>query len=211
MERLKARQAALAQATLDSADMQVGTPAQWPLPTPDAGELASPSGPVRAGRLVIHETADGLAIHNPARRSWPQVLFLLVWLSMWWMGESFALRELFRAPLAVAPFLLFWLVVWTIAGAGVSLVVLWQMFGGERLFVVRGDVLHEFGVGPLRRSRNWPPGEATGFAAALSGKHRIVFTAGGSKRNFGIGLDADEIAPALAAIRRHLPADPASS
>ena len=50
-----------------------------------------------------------------------------------------------------------------------------------------------------------------GFAAAMGGKRRIVFTAGGRKRDFGIGLDADEIALALAAIRRHLPADPPTS
>lgn len=214
VERLKARRAALAQATLDAADAQVGKPVLWPLPEPgtgDSGHQAPSSAPARAGRLVIHETGDGLAIHNPARRSWPQVLFLLFWLSFWWMGEAFALREIVRVPFVVALFLFVWLAVWTVAGVGVSLVVLWQMFGSERLIVVRGDVLHEFGIGPLRRTRHWPPGEAGGFAAAMGGKRRIVFTAGGRTRDFGIGLDADEIALALAAIRRHLPADPLPS
>jgi len=215
VERLKARRAALAQATLDGAEAQTGRPARWPVPMPDAGQApprtASPAAPVRAGRLVIHETGDGLAIHNPARRSWPQVLFLLFWLCMWWMGEAFGLREIVRAPFAAVPFLVAWLGIWTMAGVGVSLVVLWQMFGSERLFVVRGDVLHEFGIGPLRRTRNWPPGGATGFAAAMGGKRRIVFTAGGRKRDFGVGLDPEEIATALAAIRRHLPADPPAS
>jgi hypothetical protein len=45
----------------------------------------------------------------------------------------------------------------------------------------------------------------------MGGKRRIAFTAGGRTRDFGIGLDADEIALALAAIRRHLPADPPPS
>lgn len=211
LDRLKARRAELEQLMVDVTAARVGKPVQWPVATPaeetPSDDTSATAGATRAGRVIILESEDGLAIHNPALRSWPRLLFLLFWLSAWWMGEAFALREIVGAPSAGFFFLMIWLIVWTIAGLGVSLVVLWHMFGRERLIVVRGDVLQEIGIGPLLRSRNWPPGGAAGFAARFEGRRGIFFAAGGKTRRFGARMSDGELRSTLAALHRHLPPD----
>ena len=213
LQRLRARRAALARATLDGAQAAVGTPVEWPSPhreERDAGPAdAAPANPdTGMRRIVIRETEDGLALHRPASRSFPQILFLLVWLSFWAMGEAFALREIVRTPLVVVAFLFVWLTLWTLGGLVVAGIVLWQLFGNERLFIVRGAVTREINIGPLRFRRDWLPGEAGDFAIVNSGtpgKDAIAFRTGGATRRFGTGIHRTGLEQALAAIARHMP------
>lgn len=214
LDRLRARRTALAQATIDAARAETGTPPDWPagqVGSRQAGGASRLAGGTEAGtgRLIIRETDEGLVIHNPSARSWAVVAALVAWLSIWSMGEAFALREIVQAPFVVVLFLLVWLAIWTIAGIVVTGIVLWQLFGNERLFVVGGAVTRETNIGPFRFRRDWLPGQAGDFAIANSGTHspgkdRITFRAGRGRRSFAAGVHRTELETALAAIRRHL-------
>lgn len=165
-------------------------------------------------RVSIRETLDGLGIHNPARRKPMMALFLALWLAGWSAGEAFALSELMRGiNIAVSLFLLVWLTIWTLAGLGALAVLLWTLFGSERLFVTGGALVHSIGFGPLRRQRVYALDEVGGFharKAAPDGAFPVTaigYRARGRERGFGRGMSRDEGEAALAAIRRALPHD----
>lgn len=164
-------------------------------------------------RLVIRETADGLGIHNPARRSAAMVAFLVVWLAGWSTGEWFALSEFITTDIIpVRLFLLVWLTFWTVGGLAVIFVVLWQLFGAERVFVTAGAVVHEIGLGPFRRKRMWPASQVGAFRLVQSRPaanrsfpgYRVAFDAGGKTQKIGATLDEQEARQVFAAIARHV-------
>ncbi|MBO6716637.1 MAG: hypothetical protein JJ913_01635 [Rhizobiaceae bacterium] len=170
-------------------------------------------------RITIRETGDGLGIHNPTRRQMPLILFLLLWLGGWSFGEYFALSEIFRSgtPLAGNLFLIFWVTFWTLGGLLAWWFVLWQLFGVERLFITGGAVVHEIGLWRLRRRRVFAA-DAVRFENAANRPKMgnqfitgpIAYSTDGTERRFGMGMSAEEAEMALAAIRRHLPEEPAS-
>lgn len=165
-------------------------------------------------RITIRETLDGLGIHNPARRNIALVLFLMVWLTGWSFGEYFALSEiLYGGNLVGSIFLLVWGTFWTLGGLGALLVLLWNLFGSERLFITEGMLVHSRGFGPFRRKRIHPLAEVGGFRVNLKGNPAanavplgsIEYVAGGATRSFGVGMTREEAEASLAAIRRALP------
>ena len=166
--------------------------------------------PAGAERVTIRETGDGLGIHLPAVKHVPVILFLLVWLCGWSIGEWFALSEILRGGLGGPDvFLVFWVTLWSAAGAAALSIVLWQLFGVERLFVTGGALVKETGIGPLRRRRVWalenvgavvPAGERKGGR-----RGGIAFEADGKLRHFGRGMNPAETEAVLAALRRHVP------
>ncbi len=216
LAQLKARQAELSRKAVASTSATVGAPASWPVD--DAGYRPTLAGTfpkaAEPQRITIRETADGLGVHVPSVKQIPVILFVLVWLCGWAAGEWFALSEIFRAGFSAADiFLIVWLTVWTIAGAGVVYAVLWQLFGSERLFITAGALVIDRGFGTLRRKKVWGPGEAARFRKAGSTMRKgrlvagrgIAFEAGGATRSFGAGLSDEETRIVLAAIARHLP------
>ena len=166
-------------------------------------------------RITIRETDDGLGVDNPTRRSIPIILFLLVWLAGWSVGEFFALSEIFNG--SVGPedlFLLVWVTAWTVGGVFAWSAVLWNLFGSERLFVTGGGLVREVGfwffrprrVYPLAQVSNLRRNEKSGDGGhSVFSKGRILFDAEGKTRSFGIGLDKDEADAVLVALKRHVP------
>lgn len=164
-------------------------------------------------RIIIRETLDGLGIHNPARRNVVAVLFLMLWLTGWSFGEYFALSEILRGGNVVASaFLLLWLALWTLGGLGALAVLLWNLFGAERLFITGGTFLHTKGFGPFQRKRAYPVGQVGSFRLDTRGNPAtsavplgaVAYQAGGA-RSFGVGMTREEAEASLAAIRRALP------
>jgi len=167
-------------------------------------------------RITIRETLDGLGIHNPARRNIALVLFLMVWLTGWAFGEYFALSEILGGGNLVGSlFLLVWASFWTLGGLVAVRVLLWNLFGSERLFITEGMLVHSRGIGPFQRKRIHPLAEVDGFRANLKGDPAanaiplgsIEYVAGGTARSFGVGMTREEAEASLAAIRRALPPD----
>lgn len=172
--------------------------------------LQTGAGP-RPTRIGILETADGLGIYNPSRRSWPLMIFLVVWLAGWAAGEAFALSQIVGAPLPVVGFLAIWGALWTLAGAGVTAVVLWLLGGAEVLFLTGGSLVREVRFFGLTRRKVVPldaisdldvaAGTRTGNPLRLG---KVLFNAGGKPMSFGIGFDGEEAKAAVAAVRDYL-------
>ncbi len=166
-------------------------------------------------RITIRETADGLGIYNPTRRNLGVTAFLMLWLTGWTAGETFALYALFTEGGFVSLFLIVWLTFWTIGGAFAISVVLWQLFGVEKLFVTGGAMVREIGFWNLTRRKVWPlaeisdiraeapPGKDSGSMFSQGG---IIFEVDGTKCSFGVQLDQAERMAALEAIHRYVPA-----
>lgn len=105
-------------------------------------------------RIAVRETGDGLGIHIPPARNYLAVVFLLFWLCGWAAGEFFAFREFFGGGISVPDvFLLIWIIPWTVGGAGVLWVILWQLFGVERLYFTANALVREWSVLALSRRR----------------------------------------------------------
>ena len=178
----------------------------------EGARLSPPDESPPDARVSIRETLDGLGIHNPARRSIARVLFLWLWLAGWAAGEVFALSELTRGGnIAGALFLLVWLVIWTIGGLGVLTIVLWNLFGAERLFVTGGALVRSVGFGPFQRRRVYALDEVGDFRVLGKGGSgafpvgMIRFRVRGQDRTLGLDMSRDEAEAVLAAIRRALP------
>ncbi|MDN2564730.1 hypothetical protein N1F89_00700 [Aquibium sp. A9E412] len=168
---------------------------------PDTEPVISPAAV--GSRILIRRTGDGTGIYNPARRSLPMILFLLVWLAGWGAGEYFVLATIAEgAPLPVFLFLALWLVAWTVGGLTVAAGIAWQVAGSERLFLLDDGVLvAQSGIGPLQRRRLYEAARITGLrlvdrrrAGGVYGPTagRIGFTLDGSDHTVGIGLEDRE-------------------
>lgn len=179
----------------------------------DLGE--TPAG--GAGRMTIRKTADGIGVYNPTRRKIGLILFMIVWLGGWSVGEFFALTEIFGSgsPFAVDLFLLVWVTVWTFGGVIVWSVVAWQLFGVEKLFLIDGGgIVTERGFGPFTRRKVFPVEKVTevGFAPpapkrAADGflsRGKVRFMVDGKPAGFGIELDDKEAGQVVDLVRRFI-------
>lgn len=173
-------------------------------------------------RILIRETEDGIGVYNPTRRSIPLILFLAIWLCGWSIGEYFALTEILGgAPLAASLFLVVWLTAWTLGGGLALMVLLWQLLGVEKLFLLdAGAVVVERGFWRFTRRRVFPVAEVADPivrdvepAGSAVPPAAIAFRVGGRERRFGIGLDREEAQAVLEIFRqflaRHRPPSPA--
>ena len=160
-------------------------------------------------RISVRATPDGLGIFIPPRRSIGPVVFLVLWMCGWGAGEYFALGEMLRGGIALTDlFLLIWVVPWTIAGLAVLRVILWQIFGQERLYFTAGALVRE-------RTLMWRHGRRTvmggdivsvkadSAANDLFGLGTVTVETGGRRMRIGSGLDAREAELVAELIRGH--------
>ncbi|HWK12844.1 MAG TPA: hypothetical protein VNS02_00485 [Rhizobiaceae bacterium] len=103
-------------------------------------------------RISVAQTDDGLGIHIAPMRNYFAAGFLALWLCGWAAGEYFAIGQVMHGGIT-GLFLLIWLVPWTLAGASVLWLILWQVFGVERLFFTAGALVREWGLFGLGRRR----------------------------------------------------------
>jgi len=91
-------------------------------------------------RATISEEPDGLRVVIPARRSWPAVGFLFVWLCGWAVGWIAVPIATLLNPGPIIAFMLIWWVFWTIGGGFAMYALLWQLRGFE-IISARSDAL----------------------------------------------------------------------
>jgi hypothetical protein len=91
-------------------------------------------------RLKINQDFYSLTIQIPSKKNWISLIFMVVWLAGWGVGETFAIREIFNSgtDLVATVFLFVWLTGWTVGGAVVFYFVLWQLIGHEIITIERG-------------------------------------------------------------------------
>jgi hypothetical protein len=179
-------------------------------------------------RITVRKTPDGIGVYNPTRRKVGPVVFLLIWLCGWSVGEVFALSEILRSgsPLAVDLFLLVWVSFWTLGGLVVLAVVAWNLFGVEKLFLIEGGgIVTERGFGPFTRRRmfradevsevGFPAEKPAGTRGGVFSSGAVRFFADGKPASFGIELDDEEADRVTALMRefiaRHRPPGAASA
>ena len=108
------------------------------------------------GRAVIRQEYNSMVVEIPAKRHWAHILFMMVWLGGWAVGEYFAVNTLLSSdgPLFANAFILFWLVGWTFGGGVAFYTVLWQLIGREIISVESGLLTIKrsvFGLGSTRK------------------------------------------------------------
>lgn len=160
-----------------------------------------------SGRARIRPDLNALRIEIPAKKNWFVLLFLMVWMGGWVMGESFALVSVFgsNTPLEISAFLLIWLVGWTIGGAFAFYKILWLLMGMEIILLKNRILTIEQSVRGIGRKKQYdlqliknlalnaePEGEHWGLKT-----YRSSYKARGGKLKFDYGLKtikfADEI------------------
>jgi len=170
-------------------------------------------------RITIADTAGGLRIVMPCRRSWSVIVFLAFWICGWAVGEVMVSRQFLQgdAPAEGEFFMLTWLGVWTGGGVVAVYAWLWQVMGKEivtvhgQTFTVRRDI---GGVGfekdyDLVQMRNLR-GQPVGFSPVdLSSSFQlwgvggmIAFDYGARTVRFGVGLDEAEVEHVLTSIKQ---------
>ena len=90
-----------------------------------------------APRATVTDEPEGFRITIPARRNWPLILFLGIWLCGWAIGgitvSLMTLRYAF--PWGLRAFMLVWLLLWTVGGLAVGYVWIWTVSGSEVLLI----------------------------------------------------------------------------
>lgn len=165
-------------------------------------------------RITVRKTADGLGVSIPPPRNLFMTGFLCLWLAGWAAGEMFALRTLLAGGLGPSLFLIIWLIPWTLGGAGVLWVVLWQLFGREQLFFTSGALVREWSLLGFRRRRVVMGETITSIKAEtgnndLAGLGAIKVKTSGKTMRIGAGLtdyEAELIADLIRSVGK-LPSD----
>jgi len=172
------------------------------------------------GRISVRREYGGTVIEIAARKNWPMILFMTVWLCGWAVGEYFALQTLLSsdAPIYANAFIIFWLLGWTIGGGFAFYTVLRQLFGREILTVESGVLTLRRTVSGLGGKREFEtgriknimiiPDHAVGIRK-MEGKKipgrlggRIKFDYDEKSIRFGMSLSTEEAATVVEGLRR---------
>jgi hypothetical protein len=110
--------------------------------------------------FVSDDEFGRLRITIPAPRNWAFVLFLMVWLCGWAVGEVLVPARLLpnflagrRLAASELVILLVWLPGWTVAGLCMLLNLAWNMIGKETITLGKGGIELQAEAGPIRRTR----------------------------------------------------------
>ena len=108
------------------------------------------------GRAKVMDGFNSFTVEIPERKYWFRIIFLCFWLCGWFVGELFAIYNLFvgTGDRFGSLFMSVWLLVWTLGGLGALLSVLFQLVGKDRFVLNRKDLSLErtiFGLGRKRK------------------------------------------------------------
>ncbi len=106
-----------------------------------------------AGRAKINQNFNSMNIEIRARKYWLAIIFGIVWMGGWLWSETFAISLVFNlnTPLLIKPFILLWLIIWTLGGMLIGHWILWQLIGREVINIKEGIFTLEQsikGIGP---------------------------------------------------------------
>lgn len=186
--------------------------------------------PLAQGRARVERRPSALVIVIPARRDWPLLLFLLVWLGAWITGGVNVISGLMSGDRddGSTAFLLCWLGGWVLGVLFAVSVVWWTLFGRETISCDQTSLTVTRAAWPFRRSKRFRRdgierirGDA--FAGVLKnmfswprdawrhglemwglGGGSIVFDYGARTHRFGNKLDEAETRQLVELLRREL-------
>jgi hypothetical protein len=125
----------------------------------------------RTVTLHSRQEPDGIVITYQQPIVLVTVLFLIIWIAGWLVGERFAFQLVLHtydvAP-APAAFIALWLTFWTLAGIAVIVNLLWRIAGSETVALRGGDL-------SIRRATLGIPTSIKHYAVAeISGLRNFV-------------------------------------
>ncbi|MGC4096157.1 MAG: hypothetical protein QM706_03485 [Nitrospira sp.] len=174
-------------------------------------------------RITITDTAQGLRVVMPGKRSWFVICFLGFWICGWAVGEVMVPLQLLNgdAPPEGELFMLTWFGVWTLGGVLAIYALLWQVMGkeivsmnGQRLTTRRDIGGFGFDKGydlpqmkDLRIER--PQFNPIDLSSSLQlwgiGGGVVAFDYGNTSHRFGAGLDETEAKQVVTALKKRYP------
>ena len=160
------------------------------------------------------ETVDGFQLVIPAKRNVFVLLFLLVWLVFWALGEATAFHQLTTST-NVQWFLVFWMTAWTAGGLFAVTAWLWTAFGREIVTLgsgelrIRWEVLgvgrsKEFDLAQVRNLRvsAWTPVARSAGIQSPGRGGRVAFDYGAKTFRFGASIDEAEALQIIDELRK---------
>lgn len=106
----------------------------------------------------------------PAPRRWYMVLFLVIWLGGWVVGEVTVSQQLAAGVAEQGrTFQTFWLAIWTLGGAFALLTLAWQLAGRESLATREGVLEHRRSILGLHYRRAYDLGSVANLRVDPSG------------------------------------------
>jgi hypothetical protein len=88
------------------------------------------------GRSTINFDGLRMKIQIPSKKNWFIIIFLIVWIGGWFMGERSAMSEVLNSEnIADNSFILIWLIGWTLGGGFAIAVLLWSLLGLETITI----------------------------------------------------------------------------
>jgi len=88
------------------------------------------------GNSTINFDGLRMKIQIPSKKNWFIIIFLIVWMGGWFMGETSAISQVSaRENIADNSFLLIWLIGWTLGGGYAIVVLLWSLLGLETITI----------------------------------------------------------------------------
>ena len=118
------------------------------------------------GRAKLIKNGHTIEIQIPTKKNWFLIIFLSVWMGGWFMGETFAITQLFNdeTPLFANTFLLFWLTGWTVGGIFAVTILLWSVAGREIIRVENGIIEIGRQIFDFKRSKMYHINEIKHFS-----------------------------------------------
>jgi hypothetical protein len=155
-------------------------------------------------RVIIEHAADMLRITIHAARQPAVMIFLVLWLGFWPLGEITAIRDLLGGKPDDDLFnMIFVLVFWTLGGVAVAYTLLWRLTGKEIIELTPRSLYYrkqmtgfgrsrEYAVAHLRNLRPVTPVyeyHAEGGRTNGLENGAISFDYGRNTHRFGLGLE----------------------
>ncbi|MGH7484978.1 MAG: hypothetical protein ACREMY_05125 [bacterium] len=172
-------------------------------------------------RWTLEDLPDGIRLRIAPRSRWFQIVFTLLWLVGWAIGEGNAIGELIAHRTSNEQPLKVWLTGWTIAGIAILSMVLWRVAGEVVLEVTQGVFRHRLAIGPFSVARSYDiymihdlrsSAVASGASAWLVSRDRgsrgrglVLFDYGDRSVTIRPDLEPNEATNAVNLLARHIP------
>ena len=175
------------------------------------GVVAVSGDPLAQGRARVDRLPEGLRIVIPARRGWPALLFVAVWLVIWTVAGANTIGDLLAGRTEDEVFSVVWLGGWALGLLFGCSMLAWGLLGREEITLASGAMTVVRRAGPYRRRLRFTRDriahlrtEANPRAGRGIGGESIAFDYGVRTHRFASTLDEAESRHIVELLRREL-------
>jgi hypothetical protein len=130
-----------------------------------------------SGRTTINESYKGIELIIPAKKNWPVILFMCVWMIGWAFGEFFATKAMSGGyeTNGSRSFMILWLTGWTFGGVFIGQRLVQYFIGKEIITFTHGEVTIARKGSLFSRTKTYDLNEAKDFRAVQPVVARDIF------------------------------------